>query len=206
MTWKKINFQVILMTIIIIILLVLLLLFAFKNESKEHFQIVGYNASDIPCYDVQSIYSIETNKLTDLFKKQESFDKSNYTLYNNNITFIYTDQVKKVLSEYLKNLFNNKDKISITTITNIYFDDQNNYILNAQLLNSTNFTTRNLLIKINILGPLISILSVKLDTNDTNIFDSSTTSGRDTLLPDSLYRIKNTLHLLDPFLTSSNDP
>ena len=191
-------------------MILLLLIININTNKTEHFQIVGYNASDIPCNTIESIYTIETKKLINLFKNQDNinFKLDGYTLYNNNISFPYETQIKKVLTDYIKIIFESKEKISISRINNIYFETNGNgnYIFNAQLLNSTNFTTRNLLVKVNILGQLISILSVKLDSNDTSQSEYlPIASGRDILLPDSFYRIKNTMYLLDPFITSSKE-
>lgn len=202
------------MWLILLILILILLYFVFLN-SKENF-IVSYNSYKIPDNPIQSIYDSETLSIQQQFfnLNKVSFDTFKYTLLNKNLTFSYNDIFKISVLNYLKN--NNiyiKDSLHIqNNIHDIYFLDilpNRIYIFNCDLVNSTHFFTRNIKVQIkvnntnnNILSlSQINVLGIILDTDN---YANFSIPMYDELYP-TTYQIKNTLHLLDPFITSGQD-
>jgi hypothetical protein len=208
-----------------LIILILIIYFIFSN--KETF-IVGYNSYVIPENHIDSIYDSETKFIQQQFNALNtntnmSFDTSNFTLLNNNIAFSYNELFKVSILNFLKNKF--KDSLSIqNNLHDIYFlndndnDNDNNktyFIFNCVLVNSTHFFSRNIKVKIQVNNnnysfSNINVLGIILDSNNdnnnnnNNIDSGLSLSGFDAFYP-THYQIKNTLHLLDPFITSGQD-
>lgn len=200
-----------------VILLLLLILFYFIfSKSNEDF-IVAYNNYIIPNNPIQSIYDSETLFIQNQFSKlnKVTFDISKFTLHNKNLTFAYNDIFKTSILNYLKN--NNiyiKDSLHIqNNLHDIYILDilpNTIYIFNCDLVNSTHFFTRNIKVKIQVNNnnnnnifslSQINVLGILLDSDNYATFNIPV---YDDLYP-TYYQIKNTLHLLDPFITSGKD-
>lgn len=149
------------------------------------------------------------------------FNTTGYILINNNISFNFDNSFKIIIRDFLKPYFD-KENIYITKITNVYFKLNNKdivYIFNAQFLNSTNFTSRNLVIKLKIkniqefidiidiklLSYNTKILFIELNKNDDNSIEYKTKYNPSVTLTPNFYNIKNKLYLMDPFITSSKE-
>lgn len=224
------------MTSIILLLLLLITLVIYKyKEYKEGYKdidIVGYNNSYVIPNEIISIYESETLDLTSVFRNlfnDYDFDTSTYLVYTTYIEFPFNNIIKKIILDYLKENVKRfkKDKIEINSnINHMYWKnigDDRLFIFNVNLLNSTNFMTRNIKVKILIknirnfmnddnyktnvpsLTLMLSttILCIKLDT-DNYVSKFSSYTGFDKLDP-GYYKIKNALHLTSPFITSSSD-
>lgn len=208
---------------IIIILILIYILYI----TKEHFEIVGYNNSVLPIKEIPTIYENETTQVTTLFNnifknKDCDFDTSTYTMYSDYIEFPFNNIIKKMIGDYLSlNVFNSKIEVN-SDINHLYWKDtglDRLFIFNVNLLNKTHFMIRNIQVKILIKNikdfinenyyrtdipssTLISstdIVCIKLDTD--NYLSNNNINGFDELNPE-YYEIKNTLHLMAPFLTS----
>lgn len=220
-----------------IILLLLVFVIYIYNQCKEGYKnvdTVGYNNSFVISNDIVSIYDRETLDLTnifsDLFKDSDcDFDTDTYLVYGTYIEFPFNDIIKRIICDYLKKNVSKfkKDKIEINAdINHMYWKNINDdrlFIFNVNLLNSTNFMTRNIKVKIlikninnfmngndyktNVLFSTLllstNILCIKLD-KDNYVSKSSLYTGFDKLDPE-YYEIKNQLHLMAPFMTSSSD-
>lgn len=207
----------------LILILMLWLVYLFFSNKEGFF--VGYNSYIIPDNPIESIYDSETKFIQDEFNKifdinNVSFDTSGFTLLNNNITFEYNEVFKAAILNFLKQQqqrqFKEKesdasdDLFSSLYIQNnlrdIYFksDDSVNskyFIFNCILVNSIHFFSRNIKVKIQVNTRGINVLGILLDTDNYSKFNIPTF---DAYYP-THYQIKNTLHLLDPFITSGKD-
>lgn len=215
-----------------ILIIIFCIFIVFNKESFSN--VVGYNNIFIPVNRIPSAYDNETKEITNIFNKlfkQDlcNFDLSTYKLYNNYIEFPFNNIIKKMLSDYLKKSVDKfkKDKIEINSdINHMYWKDVNNdrlFIFNVNLLNNTHFLTRNIQVKIIIknikdfmnndnyrtdipAAKLIlstDILCIKLDVDNYSKIED-TIQGFDNLQP-NFYNIKNSLYLMDPFITSGKD-
>lgn len=211
--------------------LILICLYFFKAIVQENFEIVGFNDNTIPDYKIKNIYDTETEKLTSILKslfKDNDMTKTGYTIYGKYLDFPFANVIKHMIADFLKtnvSIFA-KDKLEVNSnINDLYWKDVGNdrlFIFNVNLLNNTHFLTRTINVKIMIqniksflngenyrtdvpsatLTNSIKILSIMLGTSNY-IKDFIGFSGVDTLEPVQ-YNIENTLHLMDPFITSGN--
>jgi hypothetical protein len=53
----------------LILIICIIIIFFWYFNSQENFQVVAFNASNIPCYSIESIYSKETIKLKEIFRQ-----------------------------------------------------------------------------------------------------------------------------------------
>jgi len=219
---------------ILSILLLLFIIYKCKECKEQYKDTVGYNNSSVLSNKILSIYESETLEITsifnELFKNSDcDFDTSTYLMHGTYIEFPFNNIIKKMISDYLKENVSKfkKDKIEINAdINHMYWKNTGNdrlFIFNVNLLNNTRFMTRNIVVKILIkdiknfmndndyktdipaltLVLSTNILCIKLDT-DNYISEISSYTGFDKLEP-QYYQIKNGLHLMSPFMTSSND-
>jgi hypothetical protein len=220
--------------VLIIIAIILYIYVSRNNEQFIEEIVVGYNHINVPLNKIPTAYDNETRELTDIFSRlfkdeDNNFDLATYNLYSDYIEFPFNNIIKKMIADYIKNVgVFNKDKIEINAdINRLYWkNDGNNrlFIFNVNLLNNTRFMTRNIQVKIMIkninnftngndyrtdvpsatLTSSTDMLYIKLDTDNyfSKIKDNYT--GIDKLEP-NYYNIKNTLFLMDPFLTSGNN-
>lgn len=198
---KYINIYIILICIIYIIYIIYL------HTLKEQFTVVGYNTSQLPSYTIDNLFNIEIKKIqTKLLKA--SIDKtisvdSSYILYNNNLTFPFTDQFIILIQDFLKTNLTS-DKLQISKPTNIYWKDSlgnQSFIFNINILNTVHFTSRNLIVKVIIKNNTLFISNISLAKDN---FAKFTIPGVDSYYPQE-YQIQNGLFLLDPFYTSGYD-
>lgn len=215
-----------------LILIFIIIFIIYKiNQQIEKFQVVGYNASDIPKYIIPNSYDIDTMNLKQIFQKISKdcdLDTTTYILYGNYIQFTLNNPIKEILSNILTDNLHDEIKIN-TDLTDIYWKDIDNdrvFIFNTNMIN-THSTSRKLKIKILIkniieftddkqyykkkpsqdyksdinliqLSNSIEVLCINLES------DIYLNIGVDKLeIP--FYRIKNTLSLMDPFITSGKD-
>lgn len=162
------------------------------------------------------------------------FNVKNYLLINNNLTFPLDKIFKDYILNYLRkhNIYANDNIYIQGKIENIYFKDENNirtYIFMFNLVNSTLYFSANIKIKLiinnislfldnsrndginypsyintddNLKNQLISNMFIKgINLSSNNKFNIPQV---DKLYPD-YYQIKNTLYLMDPFITSGKD-
>lgn len=147
-------------------IITLFLIFAFvylvySNVSKEHYvtTIVGYNNIAIPTYYIPNIFETETKELIKVFKdtfKDDNVEPLGYKEHNPYIPFPFEAPIKKLIIDYLKtNVTKFKGhKLEITTDLNkLYYRNNGQdrlFIFNVNLLDNTQFMTRNVRVKIRI--------------------------------------------------------
>ena len=155
----------------------------------------------------------------------------NFISINPNINFPLENSFNKAIINFLHDNIQTfrKDKVYILgKLQNIRYKDISNnrvFFCNVTLVNPKNFFTRNVKIVLNIaeiqnlvlpldtstykdyietiVDKYISIQNVVLDT-ETKDPSQVSINGFDSLQP-NMYRIKNKLHLTDPFLTSGRE-
>lgn len=214
------------------ILTLIIILILYKNNIHEKLEIVGYNTSDVPTYNILNSYDIESNDLQVLLskiskEKKINLDTNTFTLYSNYIDFPFNNIIKSFLADYLSDKLNEKIEIN-TNIYNMYWKDTLNkgreFIFNINMFSRKHFVTYKLKIK-------ISIKNIEKFTKNDNIQDYKTDVLPKTLkdsidivsiiidkydnekfkingidyLESKYYTIQNRLSLMDPFLTSHKD-
>lgn len=216
---------------IIVITFIIIVIYYLLTVHQESFLVVGYNNPTIPHYTIKNIFDEETKLLDKEFSENSAdhslFNTKLFTLFNNSITFPFTNQFQKLILEFLKNTpRTSKDKISLGDFNMIYYLDDTLgnriFILNVNIQDNTTFTSRNVKVKLlvtniklfydfktsnyllfdhNLLENNCSVLSIILDKNS---YANFTIKGIDQL-NDTHYSINNMMFLLDPFITSGND-
>lgn len=138
----------------------------------------------------------------------DNFDKTNYTLINNNIQFILNDAFKTHILDFFKlnNIYLNDKLTIIDDLKDIYVKKENDtyyYIFKVNLNNLTKFFVKTTNVKLKVENNNIHIISIHIDDNkNTNTIIN--VSENDESNP-NYYEIKNTLYLTDPFITSGKD-
>jgi hypothetical protein len=197
--------------------------------TSEHFTLVGSNSTYTYDSSPDTPMNIETNiikkKLLNLTSDQDINISQDYSLYNNNLSFPFSYELHKLLSDSLVQQFT-PQKLEIGKPVNIYWKDQSLdriFIFNSHMRNLKNFTSYNLIVKFkiknisnffqtnstqystninsqNILNKSI-ILNVSLENSITRTYSFN---GMDNLHP-NYYEIQNHMNLMSPFYTSRND-
>lgn len=215
-------------------------------EVKENYvtEIVGYNNIVVPTFYIPNIFETETQELIKVFKeafKDDNVEPVGYKEHNPNIPFPFEAPIKKFIIDYLKSNINKfkGHKLEITSDLNkVYYKDDGIdrlFIFNINLVDNTQFMTRNVRVKIKIK----KIANFIKDDKDYNVgantkkpeVDYRTSIPAQTVINaiellsirldknnyarfelsglDSLrpnfYQIKNVLGLMDPFVTSGRD-
>lgn len=133
----------------------------YSSVSKEHYvtTIVGYNNIVVPAYYIPNIFETETKELIKVFKeafKDDGVEPIGYKEHNPYIPFPFEAPIKKLIIDYLKtNVPKFKGhKLEITTDLNkLYYRNNGQdrlFIFNVNLLDNTQFMTRNVRVKIRI--------------------------------------------------------
>lgn len=221
--------------LVLFLLLVILYIITSKLYENFTEPIVGYNNVEVPINYVPNVYEKETVTLSNILQQllpdsDIDYTKNGYILHNDYISFPFNNPIKKMLSDYLKKNIESfkEDKIEINNdLHNIYWKDVGDdriFIFNVNFLNNTHFITRNIRVKLLVknikqflkdfentnyrtdissatLINAITIMSIRLDMDIFSLFNIK---GLDKLQP-TYYQIKNYLHLMDPFSTSSRD-
>lgn len=147
--------------IIALFLIFVFVYLVYSSVSKEHYvtTIVGYNNIAIPAYYIPNIFETETKELIKVFKeafKDDNVEPIGYKEHNPYIPFPFEAPIKKLIIDYLKtNIPKFKGhKLEITTDLNkLYYrnsGDDRLFIFNVNLLDNTQFMTRNVRVKIRI--------------------------------------------------------
>jgi len=203
---------------LIIIFIILIVYFLSFNKIFEHY-IAPYNSIKTDSkLDLDSIiYTTESIKLKSLFESyninngNEKIDISQFLLIKNDISFnILKTQVVDTLNILLNSNVDlkNPDIYIIGDIENIYIKNNS---LNKQIIFDITMHSKTYLFtrKIKVYGILNSnnnILNIKTIELNENISQLEI-PGLISLTNDSnnLYLIKNTLYLMDPYLTSNKE-
>lgn len=146
---------------IVSIFLILCIVYYLSTSIKENFvtSIVAYNNTSTPDYYIPSLFEAETKELTKIFKilsVDTNFKTDKYNIQNPYLPFPFNNHLKRFIILYLKDkserFKNNKIEI-ITDLNDIYWKDVDNdriFIFNFDLLDNTQFMTRNIQMKIKI--------------------------------------------------------
>lgn len=188
--------------IYLIILFILFLPFIYHYET---FNVVSYNNETAPDNSSQSFFETNSIQLQKLFKtiksNQNIIQDDTFTLLNNNISFQFEDNFKNYLLQFLKSLLDNQDLYIHGQLFDIYTKSSPGityYIFKSKLINQLNFSS-------DLLETTLSLDNNKIQIHDIKLILNS---QKDTILPGlfkTRYIIKNKYHLMDPFLTSSNE-
>lgn len=218
-----------------LVTIVFILYILLSPKIFETFNTTSYNSFEIPDNPIETIYDKETRVLTSLFdslsftNKTKLDNEDDFTNLNPNISFPLENTFNKAVTEFLKSNIESfrKDKIYILgKLANIKYKDVSGdrfFVFNVTLVNPTKFFTRSVKTILKLSGiekfvlqsdtskyldyiealvqDSIFVQSIVIDTDKTT---QSTVEGFDSLHP-NMYRIKNRLHLTDPFLTSSSE-
>jgi hypothetical protein len=231
--------------VLFMIIVVSYLILSLFIDTKEHYvtSIVGYNNIDIPAYQIPNLFDTETQELTTIFKKlfKDDIDITDFKEHNPYISFPFESIIKKYLIDYMKiNIDKFKGhKLEISSDLNkLSYKDIGQdrlFIFNINLIDNTQFMTRNLLVKIKIkdINNLIKNASDYgfIDKKEEREIDYKTNVPSQTVmnsiellsirldknnyarfelsgvdnLRPNYYQIKNVLGLMDPFVTSGRD-
>lgn len=215
---------------VIVIFLILITVYYMYNTINENFLVVGYNNSLVLDYKISNLFDDETVILDTQFANasvDKNFDTKNYMLFNNSIPFPFTSQFQKLLLVFLKSIPRiSNNKISLGDFNNITYQNNGSdriFILNVNIQDNTNFTSRNVKVKFLVgqiklfLDPITesylpsfnpklinnncTLMGITLDKNGYAKFNMKGVDKLDS----NFYLIDNTLHLLDPFVTIGND-
>jgi hypothetical protein len=147
--------------IVAVFFLLVIVYFIYSSFHKEHYvtTIVGSNNILIPAYYIPNIFETETKELIKVFKdafKDDNIEPIGYKEHNPYIPFPFEAPIKKLIIDYLKtNVSKFKGhKLEITTDLNkLYYKNSGQdrlFIFNINLLDNTQFMTRNVRVKIRI--------------------------------------------------------
>ena len=198
--------------LLLIFILLLLLILLFRPKSESFLSPFNVYNTDTSLTSTNLIYNQETTQLNTLFEKintvSEFPDTNSFTKLSDDIAFQYNDQFKTILADKINSIINSRINI-IGNIKNIYSRNQE-FIFNAHLIITNQWITRDIRVYIDnfvIKRVIVETNPVTIDdtlTNNFNVQPSFETIKYD---PDfqNFYKIKNTLYLMDPFITSGRD-
>lgn len=181
--------------IICLIIFLLLDLYLYNKETFEPSN-VFYNPTD----EQREIY-LEENKKFDILNIINDKPSENYDLYSGN-SFEYNEIFKKIVINYINEFKKNSIKLSDNTY-NIVRDIYNIYISNSNMYYKFDIDivniTKNVLHTCNVImyktdGDFIIYSIINIYDKEMKKYEPNNFSN--------LYRIQNTLYLMDPYLTS----
>lgn len=215
----------------IVFILFLLVVIYFFYAHLETFSVFPSNAFKVPDNPITTVYEAETNKLNSLFASKNVLTSTppNQNTYPSFYQFPFSESFKTFVGTFINNVLLSdpeyaKTKFTILRdLTNISWHDENNWRIfsfNLFINNPTKSLARELVVVVklsninkyvlsdNTYNPLIS----KVDDADISVLFVKTADPLAFMqIPPSeeinseYYQINNTLHLLDPFLTSGKN-
>ena len=152
-----------------IIIIILVVLYFYFFNVHEYFNVLSYN-SDIK-QDNENYVITDTSVFKNInYNDNGDFNISNYKIYNKNISFPLNNTFKDFLNAKL----NNNSMIIYEDLSNVYINDNNEYIFNTKIYDTKSFTSTLMICKIKMIANNITDVYCKIDKTNSSVYNLTT--------------------------------